>query len=95
MRRTLLVLVGVIGAAFFTLPASMQGPGRGRAEVQLVNGREAVAREVLVRFRDPQLADLVQLRAQTDAETIGQLRAARAVSIDRRSNARDAAVAAS
>lgn len=74
MRRTsfgALVLVWIAGAIYFTAPASMQGPGGVRAAVQLVNGHEAVAREALIRFRDPQVpANLAELRAQADGDAI-------------------------
>ena len=52
MRRITVAGVLAIAASIFVFSdlASMQGR---RREVQLVNGREAVAREVLVKFRNP------------------------------------------
>ena len=55
MRRITVAGVLAIAASIFVFSdlASMQGR---RREVQLVNGREAVAREVLVKFRNPAVA---------------------------------------
>ncbi|HUE86487.1 MAG TPA: CARDB domain-containing protein [Vicinamibacterales bacterium] len=55
MRRTTFAGVLAIAASIllFSDLASMQGR---RRDVQLVNGREAVAREVLVKFRNPAVA---------------------------------------
>ena len=55
MRRITVAGVLAIAASIFVFSdlASMQGR---RREVQLVNGREAVAREILVKFRNPAVA---------------------------------------
>ena len=54
MRRTTFAGV-LVAASLFVFSDLASTQGRGRA-VQLVNGREAVAREVLVKFRDPAVA---------------------------------------
>ena len=65
-----IVLTSVVGVAFLAVPASTQGPVGGRS-VQMVNGREAVAGEALVRFRNSrQPPNPAALRAQADAELL-------------------------
>ena len=81
------VLSCVTAVLFFAVPASMQGPS---AEVDMVNGHEAVAREVLIRFRRPaQAADLEELRAQADGQAIEEI--GRAGALRLRSRSMDAA----
>ena len=74
MRRraviNLCLLAGAIGAMW--LPTSAQGPGR-RA-VERVDGREARAREALVRFRSaPRDTDLDAVTNEVDAEAIARV----------------------
>jgi subtilisin family serine protease len=82
------VLAGVAGVLAFTVPASTQGPGRPGRE--MVDGREAVAREALVRFLDPlAAAALAELRNFPDVENIERIGGAGVVRV--RSRAMDAA----
>jgi subtilisin family serine protease/subtilase family serine protease len=63
------VLFGAIAMLLSSAPTSTQERRRPRGGVDLINGREAVAREVLVKFRRtlrPQ--ELTALGAQADAE---------------------------
>ncbi len=74
MRRraviNLCLLAGAIGAMW--LPTSAQGPGR-RA-VERVDGREARAREALVRFRSaPRDTDLDAVTNEVDADAIARV----------------------
>jgi subtilisin family serine protease len=82
--RLLLCIAGLI--ASLAVPALTQQPGPGRSIIDRVNGREAVAGEVLLRFRDwAQPADLAGLRAQTDASSISPIGRAGALRLRSRS----------
>lgn len=68
------IVVSVLGALFLVAPVATQGPGRGRSAVEIVNGREAAAREVLVRFHgvpSPAPADVRGLADSDVFEGIG------------------------
>jgi subtilase family serine protease/subtilisin family serine protease len=71
MRRTTFAGVLAIAASIFVFSDLASTQGRGRA-VQLVNGREAVAREVLVKFRNPSVAAALAA-ADADAEAVEPL----------------------
>src|SRR5688500_5354857 len=71
MRRTTFAGVLAIAASIFVFSDLASTQGRGRA-VQLVNGREAVAREVLVKFRNPTVAAALAA-ADADAEAVEPL----------------------
>jgi subtilisin family serine protease/subtilase family serine protease len=63
------VVVSALAVVLFSESLSSQGRRIGRFEVEDINAREAVAREILVKFRElPQPAQLGQLAAQADAE---------------------------
>jgi len=73
MRRVLSVaiVVGLAGAAIVVAPRRIVAQRGGRFERENVNGRDVVAREVLVKFRQPPTAsDLAQIRADGDASDI-------------------------
>ena len=75
MHRTSLpaaALVGTITVVLLSAPASPQQQGRGqRFDVQIVNGREAVAREALVKFLRPlEPEELSQIRSESAAERL-------------------------
>ncbi len=64
------VLVGTIGVLLVSAHPSTQRRNQ-RFDIQTVNGREAVAREVLVKFRRTlQVGELDQIRSQSDSGTI-------------------------
>ena len=73
MRRRaviyLCVLAGALGALW--LPTSAQGPAR--PTVERVGGRDARAREVLVRFRGAQRASDLNNDGDLDAETVTRI----------------------
>ena len=65
------VVVSALAVLLFSESLSSQGRRLGRFEVEDINAREAVAREILVKFRElPQPAQLGQLAAQADAENL-------------------------
>jgi subtilase family serine protease len=73
MRRVLSVAVvlGLAGAAIVVAPRRLVAQRGGRFERETVNGRDVVAREVLVKFRQPPSAlDLTQIRAEGDASDV-------------------------
>ncbi len=73
MRRTLSVAIvlGLAGAALLLAPQRIVAQRAARFERETVNGRDVVAREVLVKFRQPpQAADLAQIRADGDADDV-------------------------
>ncbi len=89
--RAVPVLVVVCVAAMAAPPAWAQRAPR--FERERVNGRDAVAREVLVKFRDPLLArDLLDLSAQTDAVSIERIGTTGALRIRSRSQSADALI---
>src|SRR5262245_8175800 len=76
MRRILSVAVvlGLIAAVLFLAPRRMVAQRNARFERETVNGRDVVAREVLVKFRQPPSAsELAQLRADGDADDVRSL----------------------
>ena len=73
MRRTLSVAIvlGLAGAALLLAPQRIVAQRAARFERETLNGRDVVAREVLVKFRQqPQAADLAQIRADGDADDV-------------------------
>ena len=73
MRRVLLIaiVVGLAGASLVVAPRRIVAQGAARFERETVNGRDVVAREVLVKFRQqPSASDLSQIRADGDASDI-------------------------
>lgn len=73
MRRILSVAIGLglAGAVLLLSPWQIAAQRGSRFERETVNGREVVAREVLVKFRQQPLAsDIAQLRAAGDAEDL-------------------------
>lgn len=73
MRRVLSVaiVVGLAGAAIVVAPPRIVAQRGDRLERESVNGRDVVAREVLVKFRQPpSTLDLTQIRAEGDASDI-------------------------
>ena len=78
MRRilTVAIVVALAGAALLLAPQRIVAQRASRFERESVNGRDVVAREVIVKFRQaPQASDLAQLRADGDADdlrTIGR-----------------------
>ena len=72
MHRTLLTIATAVLASILATPALAQRAPR--FERENVNGRNAVAREVLVKFRNPlQAAQLAELVGQSDAESVERL----------------------
>jgi subtilisin family serine protease/uncharacterized membrane protein len=70
MRLGGAVLLATIGVLFLPAVPSTQGQSASR-DVERINNREAVAREVLVKFRQPpQRAQLAQIQTGFDAEEI-------------------------
>jgi subtilisin family serine protease/subtilase family serine protease len=68
------ILVTAFAVFVLSQPASSQGRRAGRVEVEDLGGREAAAREILVKFRQPpQSAQLRQLADDTDAEGLQPL----------------------
>ena len=73
MRRVLSVaiVVGLAGAAIVVAPRRIVAQRGGRFERESVNGRDVVAREVLVKFRQqPTASDLAQIRTDGDTSDI-------------------------
>ena len=73
MRRILAVAIvlGLAGAALLLAPRRTAAQRAGRFDRETVNGRDVVAREVLVKFRQRPLAsDLAQIRADGDADDV-------------------------
>jgi len=73
MRRilTVAVVLGLVAAVLFLAPRRMVAQRNARFERETVNGRDVVAREVLVKFRQPPSAsELAQLRADGDADDV-------------------------
>ena len=80
------LLAAAIGVVVLSAPASTQGPRGPRRNIQIVDGREAVAGEALVRFRDGlRAADEASLRGQVDGDAIERLGAAGLVRLRSRS----------
>jgi subtilisin family serine protease len=74
MRRRAVIFLSVLAGAVGTLwlPTAAQGPGR--AAVERVNGREARAREALVKFRRaPRGADLDVVANDVGAESLARV----------------------
>lgn len=72
MNRTSLTIATAVLASILATPALAQRVPR--FERENVNGRDAVAREVLVKFRNPlQLPQLADVAAQSDAESVERL----------------------
>ena len=97
MRRTLSVAIvlGLAGAALLLAPQRIVAQRAARFERETLNGRDVVAREVLVKFRQqPQAADLAQIRADGDADDVRSIGRAGRVSSslevqERRGTSRD------
>jgi subtilase family serine protease len=73
MRRILAVAIvlGLAGAGLLLAPRRTAAQRAGRFDRESVNGRDVVAREVLVKFRQRPLAsDLAQVRADADADDV-------------------------
>src|SRR5262245_16515662 len=73
MRRILraAIVLGLSGASIVLAPRGIVAQRASRFERDTVNGRDVVAREVLVKFRRPPVAsDVAQLRADGDAEDV-------------------------
>jgi subtilase family serine protease len=73
MRRVLsiAIVVGLAGAAIVVAPRGIVAQRGGRFERETFNGRDVVAREVIVKFRQPPTAsDLTQIRADGDTSDI-------------------------
>ena len=71
MRRIGVVVVLVIGAALLLAPPPLIGQRASRFDREIVNGREVVAGEVLVKFRYPlPAAELAQIAADADADDV-------------------------
>ena len=73
MRRILSVgvVLGLIGAGLLLAPWPILGQGASRFDRETVNGRDVVAREVLVKLRQPPVAAaLAQLGADGDADNV-------------------------
>ncbi len=71
MNRTWfgLTISFAVGAVLLLAPAPGEGQRFSRLERQIVNGRDVVAREVLVKFRPGvQPADLTEIAAETDVQ---------------------------
>lgn len=63
--------LAAIGVLLLSASASSQGRRDGAREVETINNREAVAREVLVKFQDPRpRAQLAQILSSMDPEDI-------------------------
>ncbi|HEY3044926.1 MAG TPA: S8 family serine peptidase, partial [Vicinamibacterales bacterium] len=76
MHRTSfgLAISFAVGAVLLLAPAPTEGQRPSRLERQTVNGREVVAREVLVKFRHGiQPADLADIAAATDAQDVSRI----------------------
>src|SRR5262245_13796805 len=75
MRRLLRAVPVLVVVCIAAMAAPSAWAQRGpRFERERVNGRDAVAREVLVKFRDPMLlSDLLDLSAQIDAVSIERI----------------------
>jgi subtilase family serine protease len=74
MRRGTVGFLCVLAAAVSSiwLPTSAQGPGR--ASVERVGGRDARAREVLIRFRGaPRATDLASVSGDTDVDAVARI----------------------
>src|SRR5215468_10179328 len=73
MRRALsvAVLMALAGAVLVVAPRQIVAQRAARFERETFNGRDVVAREVLVKFRQrPQASDLAQIRADGDADDV-------------------------
>jgi subtilase family serine protease len=70
MRRILSVAIvlGLAGAALLLAPRRIVAQRAARFDRETVNGRDVVAREVLVKLRQP--PDLAQIRADADADDV-------------------------
>jgi subtilisin family serine protease len=80
------VVLAIGGAALFLASPPIAGQRASRFERDSVNGREVVAREVLVRFRQrPQASDIAQIRADADAEDVKSIGRAGALLLRSRS----------
>src|SRR5215510_3169723 len=76
MRRFLrvAVVIGLSGASLVLAPRSIVAQRAARFDRETINGRDVVAREVLVKFRQPPSAsELAQLRADGDADDVRSL----------------------
>src|SRR5688572_28802529 len=94
MRCTSFGAAVVIGAAILLAPPPTEGQRSSRFERQTVNGREVVAREVLVKFRqDIQSQDLAEIAVETDAQSVERVGRAGALRLRSRSVSAAALVA--
>lgn len=89
MRRTsfgVAVVFGMVGAMVLLAPPPTEGQRASRLERQTVNGRDVVAREVLVKFRDTlQPSEFAEVAMETDAQNVEQLSRAGALRLRSRS----------
>jgi len=95
MRRTSLTVTVALGAlsAAIMLAPSARAQRVSRFDRESVNGREAVAREVLIRFRDPiPRSELADIATQADAQSLERIGTAGALRL--RSRTRSAAALA-
>jgi len=89
MRRAsfgVAVVFGMVGAMVLLAPPPTEGQRASRLERQTVNGRDVVAREVLVKFRDTlQPSELAEIATEIDAEAVERVGRAGAVRLRSRS----------
>lgn len=89
MRRTsfgVAVVFGMVGAMALLAPPPTEGQRASRLEREIVNGRDVVAREVLVKFRDTlQPSEFAEVAMETDAQNVEQLGRAGALRLRSRS----------
>src|SRR5262245_60858916 len=81
-----LAIAGLVGAGVLLISAPSEGQRPSRLERQQVNGRDVVAREVLVRFRDdaPSLG-VGEIAAEVHAQEINRIGRAGAARVRSRS----------
>src|SRR5688572_7091742 len=92
--RATAALVAALCASVILVPAAW-AQRVPRFERERVNGRDAVAREVLVKFRDPLLIqDLLDISAQTDALLVERVGTAGTLRIRSRSQSAAALIQA-
>ena len=96
MRRvSVAVLLGLVAAASMLVSRPILGQRGSRFERETINGRDVVAREVLVKFRQtPLAADMAGVRADGDADDVHAVGRAGAFLVRSRSRSAAALVAA-
>lgn len=89
MRRTsfgVAVVFGMVGAMALLAPPPTEGQRASRFERETVNGRDVVAREVLVKFRDTlEPSEFAEVATESDAQVVERVGRAGAVRLRSRS----------